>query len=474
MALSTPHAWPSRRPCGTKAVWMGGRVRVVEAEAALRDLPFAIRPPYETAVVNAPIELYGGILTLSQARGGSPVPGRVFLRWLPRPRTEFELSDAGLTPSLDDDRLEINGLNSSCRVSTTAVVPQEGRFSGRLRDNPELQDTAVDRITFHLANFHSYVGDAICHDDGGASRGRLVLAHRPWRVTLDQVTRADELRRALAADGGFGITHVGRIERSDGRPFSTRKAADLLKAAYYFISFCRGIWCGPILAVGDLGGIRNWLQWVAPRIASWRYRQSWWPELEPLQGPMISRAFSGFMTLWNKPLWRDPLMNSIHWYVEANSNSGGLEGGIILAQAALELLAWLVLVDDQETAQYSERQLNTESAEARIRKLLGVLAIPAGVPPDLPALAAVAGHLQSSDGIGVMVDIRNSLVHPRKARREQLARVPVAARFEALTLALYFLEVVLLRIFGYAGLYYSRLKASTNAEVRTEMPLIGA
>jgi hypothetical protein len=284
----------------------------------------------------------------------------------------------------------------------------------------------------------------------------------------------DELREKLDAEGGFAITNVGRIEHADGKAFSKRKAADLLTALYYFISFCRGIWCGPVLSVGELQGVTTWAQWVPWRLSSWRYRMSWWPGYEWRQEPKISRAFSGFMTLWNRPLWREPLKNCIHWYVESNSNAGGLEGGIILIQTALELLSWLVAVEDPKTRTYTEHQFNNSRAfpaDVRIRHLLAVLRIPSAVPPsDLPALAAALPHLGNQDGVAAIVNIRNAVIHPRKTKRTALAYTTIPARVQALTLGLWFLEIAMLRLFGYQGLHYSRLKSGTNEEVRASMP----
>jgi hypothetical protein len=443
-----------------------------EIEAALRRMPLAITPLYVTAAVNAPIDLYSGSLTLRPDKGGSPSEGRVFIRWLPRPQAAFELTDEGLVPELADDWLRLQDLRSSCRVSILSASIPAGRFSGALRGDPLLPGEQVERVTFHLPNFHRYLGDAIHHEGWGVSRGRLLLRHRPWQITLDQVVGADALRETLDAEGGFAITNVGRIERSDGHAFSKSKAADLLAALYYFLSFCRGIWCGPVLAVGELKGATNLLQWEMRRLASWRYRRSWWPELEWKQGLSISRAFSGFMTLWNRPLWRNPLKNSIHWYVEANSNAGGVEGGIILLQTALELLSWLVGVEDPKTKMYTERQFDREfKADVRIRHLLAMLNIPSTVPAgDLPALAAAQARLGNRDGVGAVVAIRNAVVHPRRTRRSALARTGTSARIEALSLGLWFLEIALLRLFGYRGDYYSRLKSGTNAEVRAAMP----
>ncbi len=442
-----------------------------EIEATLRAMPAAITPRYVTAEVNSPVSLYSGSLTLRPDQGGTPAEGSLFLHWLPRPHVSFELTDRKLIPNLSDDWLRIEGLGSSCRVATLSASIPAGRFSGRLLDDPLLQEGQVGKVTFHLANFHPFLGDAIHHEDWGASRGRLVLRHRQWRITLDRVVGDDALRKTLEAEGGFAITNVGCIERTDGRAFSKHKAGDLLSALHYFFSFCRGIWCGPTLAIGELSGATRWLQWVPRRLTRWRNRRSWWPQREWHQVTKVSRAFSGFMTLWNRSLWRDPLTNCIHWYVEANSDAGGIEGGLILVQTALELLSWLVAVEDPRTRQFAEKDCNKWSADERIRHILTVLKIPAAVPTaDLPDLTAALPNLARQDGVGALVAIRNAVVHPGRAKRTALSRIGIAARMDALSLSLWFLEISLLRLFGYRGIYYSRLRSGFNDQIRAEMP----
>lgn len=234
--------------------------------------------------------------------------------------------------------------------------------------------------------------------------------------------------------------------------FAKRKADDLRTALYYFFSFCRGIWCGPVLAVGELQGETTWLQWVPSRVASWWHRGSWWRQLEVRQLSSVAPAFSGFMRLWNRGLWREPLKNCLHWYVEANSNAGGLEGGIILIHTALALLSWLVMVEDPRTRAYSEKKFDSFSAGDRIRHLLTTLRMPCGVPAgELPELAAALPGLGARDGVGAIVAIRNDVVHPRRKRRTHLLRTGSSGRIEALTLGLSLLETALLRLFGFRG-----------------------
>jgi hypothetical protein len=461
MEDSNPPARASRSPESTQD----------GIEAALRAMPAAITPRYVTSAVNSPVALYSGKMTLRPEQSGASVEGSLFLRWLPRPHVSFELTDRGLIPRLSEDWLRIEGLGSSCRVATLSTSIPAGRFLGRLLDDPPLSGNQVEKVTFHLANFHSYLGDAIHHEGWGASRGRLVLRHHQWRITLDQVVGDDTLRKTLEAEGGFAITNVGCIERTDGRAFSKHKAGDLLSALHYFFSFCRGIWCGPTLAVGELRGATSWLRWVPLRLTRWRNRRSWWPQREWQQAAKISRAFSGFMTLWNRSLWRDPLTNCIHWYVEANSDAGGIEGGLILVQTALELLSWLVAVEDPRTRRFAEKHFDKWAADERIRHLLTILRIPAAVPTaDLPELTTALPKIARQDGLGALVTIRNAVVHPRRAKRTALSRIGIAARIDALSLSLWFLEMSLLRRFGYRGIYYSRLRSGYSDEIRAVMP----
>jgi hypothetical protein len=61
-------------------------------------------------------------------------------------------------------------------------------------------------------------------------------------------------------------------------------------------------------------------------------------------------------------------------------------------------------------------------------------------------------------------------VHPRRSHRAKIARTGTPARIEALMLGLTFVELVLLRLFGYSGMYDKRWGGDTIEERRSAVP----
>jgi hypothetical protein len=69
-----------------------------------------------------------------------------------------------------------------------------------------------------------------------------------------------------------------------------------------------------------------------------------------------------------------------------------------------------------------------------------------------------------SPDVGVIVAIRNGIIHANKTKRKQLEGIAPKARWEALRFGLWCVEMVLLRICRYNGMYSDRLTAKWVGE----------
>lgn len=437
------------------------------------DLPPRLESAREMRRPNEDFILTAGPMTVRQnGKEFAAAEGVVTFRWLPSPRVTFEVYDNATVFALDEAALEIHEGKILQVVLLGANYPV-GSLKGRIRSPSPHESEFADRMTFHVPNFHRYLGDPVRNADAtGAWKARLQLTANDWSIYIDEVPNAENLRKALREEGGYALTQRGSLKRVDGASFSIADGADLLSSLFYFLSFARGNWCGPVLPVAYRAADQVWSQWEPPRIRSWRAVRSWFPRDEPSVGRDLQGGFPGYLRLWNDPLWNEPLKNVLHWYVEANTNAGGIEGGIILVQSALELLGWICLVEDPAGRTFSSSRFDSLSASERINHLLTLHSVPSSIPNELNALASAASALGTTDGPDVFVKLRNSLVHPKKSKRQKLAGVSDRARFEALSLGLWYLELVLLKVFGYEGLYYSRLRSGTNEAVRSLVPWV--
>jgi hypothetical protein len=414
------------------------------------DIPFAYSPRYTTPEPNAPVSLYDGPAIMPD---GTEVPCTVFLQWLPSPAVRFRLELPSEHVSLATVNLLIQGHPVSGRVFSRTIggeaVVAEGRCEGP--EHPG-HGAALRSLSFEVANLSQWDGDPVRHARE-FSRNRVVLNAGGWRVTLDAVRDARQLEKQVEAAGGYAITHTGRAERLGATPFDRAMAHDLLDRLHFFLSFLQGARTGPILPVGyDESGTEVWRVWSSPRIGSWRTTDGWFAHGN---GQNLSELFEGFTKRWRNERKRPFLKAAVHWYTEANRNSGGLEGALILAQAALELMSSVAAAPPGRAAE-------------RIRFLLGWLKVSPALPPHCGALNEAQTVWKYVDGPQAIATLRNGLTHVFGYRK--LEHSPTLLMFEAHTLALWYLELALLRWFEYSGTYGNRLFWERGAWESEQVP----
>ena len=119
--------------------------------------------------------------------------------------------------------------------------------------------------------------------------------------------------------------------------FSKSDVKIILEALWVFLSFSFGKWTPPVLVVGlnDTSGETWQLRKNFDIAPEWNLK-GW---ITKLLGTLLSDAFPGFLELWMKENWREPLILSVTWLIEASKNSGSLEGAIAFGQIPLEMLA---------------------------------------------------------------------------------------------------------------------------------------
>jgi hypothetical protein len=304
----------------------------------------------------------------------------------------------------------------------------------------------------------------------GCWAGRLVLQADGWEVIIDKRRCFSDLLKGLA-DGGYALTHTGMLRRIDGASFDQTAADQVLTALFYFLSFAGGLWSGPALPVGYAGTKRVWEQWIVHNTTSWRTVRSWFPTHTPV-GNELDQGFKGFLQRWNDNLWQDPTRFAVHWYVSSNLCAGGIEGGIILTQTALEMLASVVLVEDPCSKQMKHDAYHKMPAHEKIRSLLSSLGIPGGIPAELCDLTSAATALRVSDGPGIISTIRNKIAHAEERNRAALSRVQTEAKGQAWVLGLWYLEMVLLRLWNYSGNYDCRFRSGYPDDRLAQVPWV--
>jgi hypothetical protein len=436
----------------------------------LENIPVGLKPIYSTTNPNNNINLYNGRLEITQ--GGSTFTGEgvVQLEWLPRPRFWFHFHHGGdaqerfdllSAPDLSGAvlRLVDTSQDADAVVTRTRFFAVGGETDERpaisgIINNYIYSSNNIAGLIFHVANFRDYHGSMIRSESSTSVwDGRAVFQAGDWRITLDKNQGGSPFFEELKATGGYAITHVGKLERIDGGAFSADDVDTVREALYRYLSFCSGIWSAPILLVGfDASGNRVFEEWRAPKVERWRNVASWFNDFS-VDG--LVAGFPGFLERWRDETWNEPLLLALHWYGEANMSAGGVEGSLILAQAAFEVLAWTLLVEDKQVL--SEDGFQKLPAMDKLRLLISDCGIPLGIPSSLSLLAAIAKAENWKDGPQALTELRNALVHSNPKKRKKVLGADIRVRHEASDLSLWYLELILLKIFDYNGDYASRL-----------------
>jgi len=438
------------------------------------DLPSALASEYTAAQINESIVLYEGEMEIIQNAtvwGGN---GVIRFEWLPYSRVamSFHPAQANAHIELQPSKLRIRALDcdSDADVNLTRVPfvfpnPSTRLVEGRVRQINCGENIGLARLRFYIPNLPVWLGNPVRSKDGAGALKRLTLQYGEWDVVIDAIKFESQEHQELVDSGGHGLTHVGAVARRDGAPFSLEDSEPLLECISYFLSFCRGAWTCPILLSGeDRSGHAIGRRWVSVLVDRYKATVSWVPSTEPV-GAVIQSVFRGYADAWFSAIWGDALRNITQWYVE--SSTGDVGKSIILMQAALELLAWIRLVEEKQILTKKDWKEGRISFSTKLRMLLSLSSIPHSIPSNLSDLTTYCNACQAADGPEGITSIRNALVHPSPPKRARLTTRPRAVG-DAWLLASWYLDLCVLNACGYKGRYSNRTAPSKWAGEEVE------
>ncbi len=382
----------------------------------------------------------------------------ILVRMLPRPRVLIEgivhNSPFSVARDLSDlSNADFTFHGSKTRTPIALAHASEGHaFAFSAWPHKEVIDykprRAVAAIKGMILNFYA----AYERIGSGATR-KIYLGDETWAITFRAQPSMTAVVDQLHREGGYGVTHLFEITRTNGEMISPQSTAEILDALKAFFSFARGAHCGLGLLKGIGGsGTVLWQQWGFSRTSRWSTTTNWFSSP---QGHFLRGVFPGFMREWNTGS-RDHIRSVVEMYAEANRDEPDVKPSLMLAQSALELLSWLSMV---RTFCLSADGFRGLSAADHIRLLLHECRIPPNVPPTLAALVSAASG-QKLDGPSVLTEVRNTLVHPGKSNKN----MTVAVFGEAWTLSMWYLELAILRRFSYNGPYLNRVRSPPALE----------
>jgi len=415
---------------------------------------------YRAKYPNQPILLYKGFSEIIQGEDVVEGNATVLFAWFPYPHAKFEFTHFTETKvALDDFTLKLTELGVSAKAHASEITHYgaDDRYviSGYFYE-PVVQGKGqkLASLVFYLPNFPFFnisntwgCGEEDEELEGWLEivfDGQFVFQTGDWRLVLATLPDSWDFEQLLQSQGGYGLTHVCKLERLDRSSFSVDDARDLLKAFSYYLSFARGIWLAPILLSGyDALGEQVFEEWSSCRADSWQNTYLWFSP----DSTELPSVFPGFLRKWQDETWRELVEQSIHWYVESSKQAGGVDGAIILQQTALERLAWVLCVEEKRNL--SQDAFQKISAANKVRQLLSPFDIGLEIPARLINLIQLSKQLNWVDGPQAFAEIRNAIVHPNSKNRHKRSSASDAARQEAWFLGREYLELVLLKLFDY-------------------------
>jgi hypothetical protein len=392
--------------------------------------------------------LYAGTAVVRGQTGEVTAGVEIRLAWMPWPSVEFVLqggADLIRTTMAPDDRVqpwfEID-LGPKGEVAGQAFqwwFPRGGvnattgaRVHGRIRPSALGRGSGLARVEFGLANL-----------DGLDTNG--ILEAGGWHLRLEKVDSG--LRGA-----GYLITHRATLSRSDAGSFAADDAAVVLECLVHCLAFASGGWVGVVAPVGrSVSGRATWQKWDVTRTDDLSLHRSWLPWNEG-GAAALATLWSGFWRRWSTPDGEATIRTMMPIFVEAGHMKTP-EAGLVLDQLGLELLSWIVVVEELKTVSGDGHDKLT--AADRVRLLLAPRGVDLTVPSVLGQLVASCPNRDGwMDGPHAINSVRDSAVHPRSRRSRPVSDAAVR---EAGALAESYWLRGLLGYFDYQGEYQSRV-----------------
>lgn len=302
---------------------------------------------------------------------------------------------------------------------------------------------------FHLFNFPDFRGGQYQAIAAPATCKLMVLESEEWRISVQSLPNGATAKawERIKDEGGCFLTHVMRIERKDGELFTGEDVKEQCFLLAKFLSFAKGGKCWPVCGVGiDATGKETWRTFASPCISNPVY--SWF---DPDKTNELECLFPRFVQRWQQSEeWQVCLRAAVYWYVQANcagKNDLNIDSGIILAQCALERMAYHYLVVDREII--SAKAFDDLRASDRLRKLFSACGIPNEITDTTPNIRSANDTFDKNDkwedAPHAITDIRNSLIHPVSKKKVHDCYMDVWK------LSLRYLELSVLALCGYSN-----------------------
>jgi len=428
------------------------------------EIPLFVYPSFPMSEPNEEIPIHEGKFVLTANDLTLTIEGKIFYQWLPRGSVIFEgivtsapVGFKHLKMMNKELILLINELQFDKAIILKFTLGDKSEVRGKIVSKPTLfgdPSISVEKIKFAIPNLRYFNGDPTKIEKRNGVQlinSRLCLNNEYYSINIDQTADFKQLDDNLKKRGGYLILYGGEITKY-GKKIDYEELQNLRDCLNKFLSFLNGKRCSLMFCQGVYGDEVIWTYYTNYIVDQYKYVNSW-PQAHSIFG--LNDLWCKFYKLWQDPNDRDFISTAIHWYTEANMNTGYLEGSLIMGQIALELIYnWLVI--EKKHILYG-KDAESISASNKIRLLLSQVEGTGDIPEAFGALKSYLSNNQDiSDGVDIIVQIRNIIIHAQEEKRNKLINIEPKVKYEAQQLALWYIEYSLLYILEYKGKYFNR------------------
>ena len=323
-------------------------------------------------------------------------------------------------------------------------------FSGIAESEP-LSDSAgraVEEVRFDVINLNAPFGTVrVSKGEGSWSLARHEWECAGWRVVMDGQPDVDW--KELKARAGYQVTHVGSLTRADGGSFPFADAIEFIGCLHWLLSLVQGRRVGIALPAG-FARRQGAYSDCTPVIDMWSVLvteaagsgvASWYPKLEM---GSLGGLLEAFCTQWDAgDDERDYLRFLVAIYCTATAQAILVEPRFVMAYVGLEAIAGEDVPEGQA--------VNVAVCLERVLERYCILTD-----------AEHLGNPLQLSPVRHLVAVRTAIVHSNQKRMKDDGWSQGQHVVHAWQVALWMLEVLLLKKLGYSGKYDNRLTRTTE------------
>jgi hypothetical protein len=384
-------------------------------EKSLLELPQGLEPPVILGGGAQRFEAWQGKTTFRSDVSEAPGEARVFLDLMPTPEFRFEFTP-DCQPSIKDmfqcSMVENGTLECGPPIgAVNCFVTQAGsQYSGLIKDQlvPVDVKATYNSATFLILNGPIVDGKLITRGQS-SFRGRMSARVEGIEITVDRLSGKMQPRHSI-----YEGTHVALCAFPEPVPLAR---VDLLaRNLFRSLSLMKCRWVGLLgpWLLSDTACALNFRVSVTKSMRNGG-ASSWCHES---MGNCFSDLAPAIFASFADESRAAALQTALHWLIESEQCAGGVEGAIILQQAALECLAWLEVVVTRK--QVGKKKFGGLKASDKIHQLLSLSRIESRIPEQSQPIKAYADDHSLTDLIDVLVHVRNALVHAEPGKTTRL------------------------------------------------------